>query len=263
MKHTETVLITGASGGLGKEFAQIFAQNGYNLVLVARSEAKLHTIANNLEDTYKIKVTVLVQDLSVPNSAAKIYAEVQNRGISIDVLVNNAGFGHMGAFVNEKPSTLTAMLNLNVTTLTETTALFLPEMIERNKGKILNVASTAAFQSLPNFGVYAASKAYVLNFTEALHYELKDTNIAVTALCPGPAVTGFAKRANAETSSLFKNAMDAKTVVKIGYQSLMKNKMSVIVGFKNKFMAYFVRLIPSRRLLVNIVGKMYYEVFRV
>ncbi len=256
MNTTKTALITGASGGLGKEFAQIFAQNAYNLVLVARSEDKLHSIANDLEDKYKVKVTVLVQDLSQANSAAKIYAEVQNRDISIDVLVNNAGFGRMGAFADEKPSTLTAMLNLNVTTLTEMTALFLPAMIARNQGKILNIASTAAFQTLPTLGTYAATKAYVLNFTEALHYELKDTNIAVTALCPGPTVTGFAKRANAETSSLFKNAMDAKTVAQIGYTSLMKNKMTVIVGRRNKLLAYAARLVPSRRWLVNIAGKM-------
>ncbi len=257
MKNTETALITGASGGLGKDFAQIFAEKGYNLILIARSEEKLNNIAKELEEKYKIKATVLVQDLSEANSASKIYSEVKNKAINVDVLVNNAGFGKIGAFIDEKPSTFTEMLNLNVTALTELTALFLPAMIERNKGKILNIASTAAFQSLPNFGVYAASKAYVLNFTEALHYELKDTNIAVTALCPGPTVTGFAKRANAETSGLFKNAMDSQTVAKIGYQGLMKNKMSVIVGFKNKLLAYSARLIPSRRLLVNMVGKMY------
>ncbi len=205
MKNTETVLITGASSGLGKDFAQIFAEKGYNLVLVARSEEKLNKIAKDLEEKYKIKATVLVKDLSEADSATKIYFELKNRDINIDVLINNAGFGKIGAFIDEKLSTYTEMLNLNVTTLTEMTALFLPEMIERNKGKILNIASTAAFQSLPNFGVYAATKAYVLNFTEALHYELKDTNIAVTALCPGPTVTGFAKRANAEKMGLGKS----------------------------------------------------------
>ncbi|PIF02354.1 MAG: short-chain dehydrogenase [Draconibacterium sp.] len=257
MKNRETALITGASGGLGKDFAQIFAQKGYNLVLIARSEEKLNNIARELEGKYKIKTTIFIQDLSEPNSASKIYTEVKNRSIHIDVLINNAGFGKIVAFVDEKLSTYTEMLNLNITTLTELTVLFLPEMIARNNGKILNVASTAAFQSLPNFGVYAATKAYVLNFTEALHYELKNTNIAVTALCPGPTLTGFAKRANAETSSLFKNAMDSKTVAQIGYKALMNNKMTVIAGFTNKFMAYLSRLIPSRRLLINIVGKMY------
>ncbi len=257
MSTRATALITGASSGLGKEFAQIFAKKGYDLVLVARSEEKLRSIAKNLEDKYKITSTVLAQDLSQANSASKIYNEIKIRGLHIDVLINNAGFGKIGAFIDEKPSTSTEMINLNVTTLTEMTALFLPEMLAQNKGKILNVASTAAFQTLPNFGVYAATKAYVLNFTEALHYELKNSNIAVTALCPGPTVTGFAKRANAETSTLFKNAMDSKTVAEIGYKGLMKNKMTVIVGFKNKLMAYASRLIPSRRILIKLVGKMY------
>ncbi len=257
MKNKETALITGASGGLGENFAQIFAQKKYNLVLVARSEYKMKNIAQELESKYKIKTTVLAQDLSKPNSAEKIYNEVKNRDIKIDVLINNAGFGKIGAFKDEKLNTLTEMLNLNITTLTELIALFLPEMIERNKGKIMNIASTAAFQPLPNFSVYAASKAYVLNFTEALHYELKDTNIAVTAFCPGPTHTGFAKRANAETLSLFKNAMNSKEVAKIGYNALMNNKMYKIAGFMNKLMAYSSRLLMSRRLIVNMVGKMY------
>lgn len=257
MKQTETVLITGASSGLGKDFAHIFAEKGYNLVLVARSEEKLNSIAKELEDKYKTKVTVLIQDLSENNSASKIYSEIKNQDIQIDILINNAGFGKIGVFINEKVETLTEMVNLNITTLTEMTALFLPEMIVRNQGKILNIASTAAFQSLPNFSVYAATKAYVLNFTEALHYELKNKNISVTALCPGPTSTGFAKRANAETLSLFKHAMDSKTVAEIGYKALMKNKMTVIAGLNNKLLTYFSRLIPSRRLLINIVGKMY------
>ncbi len=253
----ETVLITGASGGLGENFAEIFAEKGYNLVLIARSEDKLKQIAQNLENKYNIKTTVLAQDLSQPKSAEKIYNEVKNQGIEVDVLINNAGFGKIGAFVDEKLSTLTEMLNLNVTTLTELTALFLPEMLKRNQGKILNIASTAGLQSIPNFGVYSATKAYVLNFTEALHYELKDTNIAVTALCPGPTHTGFAKRANAEKLSFFKNGMNSKEVAKIGYNALMNNKMYKIAGLMNTFVAYFARLFPSRRLSVNIVGKMY------
>ncbi len=253
----ETVLITGASSGLGENFADIFAQKGHHLVLVARSEDKLQHLAQTLESQYKVRVTVLVQDLSQPKSAEKIYNQLKNKGIHIDILINNAGFGKIGAFIDEKLSTITEMINLNVTTLTELTALFLPAMKERNSGKILNVASIAAFQPLPNFGVYAATKAYVLNFTEALHYELKETNITVTALCPGPTHTGFAKRANAENVRFFKNAMNSKTVAEIGYNALMNNKMHTISGLTNKLMAYSVRLFPSRRLIVNIVGKLY------
>ncbi len=253
----ETVLITGASSGLGENFAEIFAKQGYHLVLVARSEDKLRHLAQRLENQYKVQSTIIVQDLSLPHSAEKIYNEVKSQNIHIDVLINNAGFGKIGAFIDEKLSTITEMLNLNVTALTELTALFLPEMKAKNSGKILNIASTAAFQSLPNFGVYAATKAYVLNFTEALHYELKDSNIAVTALCPGPTHTGFAKRANGEKLSFFKNAMDSKIVAEIGYNALMKNKMYAISGLMNKLMAYSVRLFPSRRFIVNLAGKLY------
>ncbi len=257
MKNKETVLITGASGGLGESFAQIFAQKGYNLVLVARSEDKMKNIAQELEGKHNIKITVLAQDLSQPNSAEKIYNEVKNKNIDVEILINNAGFGRIGAFKDEKVTTLTEMVNLNVTTLTELTALFLPAMIERNSGKILNIASVASFQSLPNFGVYAASKAYVLNFSEALHYELKGTNISVTALCPGPINTGFAKRANGENSILFKNATTPRVVAEVGYKALIKNKVYTVVGFRNKLMISMSNLLPSRRLIVNIAKKQY------
>lgn len=253
----KTVLITGASNGIGKEFAEIFAEKGFRLILVARSKDKLDEIAEKLEAKYKVKTIVLVQDLSIPCSAQKIYEELVDRGIDVDILINNAGFGELGKFVEQKMSTITEMINLNVKTLTEMTYLFLSKMKDRNEGKILNVASTAAYQSLPEFAVYAATKAYVLNFTEALHYELRDTNISVTALCPGPTSTGFAHRAKAEKMSLFRNAMNSKVVATQGYEGLMKNRMSVIVGSKNKFLAYLSRLVPSRRLLINIVGKIY------
>lgn len=251
----KTVLITGASNGIGKEFAKIFAENGYNLVLVARNENKLNTISSELETKYKIKVTVLVQDLSVPKVASKIYKEVKDKGVPIDTLVNNAGFGDYCAFIDEDLKVITEMINLNISTLTEMTALFLKDMKERNSGNILNIASTAGFQPLPHFAVYSATKAYVLHFTEALHYELRDTKIAVSALCPGPTSTGFAKRANADHLILFKDAMNPHVVAKIGYKGLMKNKMTVIAGLKNKLMS-LSRTIPSRNLMVWIVGRM-------
>ncbi len=255
MEQIKTALITGASGGLGQDFAELFAEQGYQLVLVARSEDKLKSIAQNLEDKYKVNVLYIVQDLSEPKSASQVSEEIKAQDIKVDVLINNAGFGKFGAFIDEDVTTLTEMINLNVSTLTELTALLLPEMLERNQGKILNVASTAALQSLPNFGAYAATKAYVLSFTEALHYELRQTNISVTALCPGPTVTGFAKRANAESMILFKNGMPSRQVAQLGYEALMKNKMTIITGFQNKLLAYLTRLIPSRRLLIQIAGK--------
>ncbi len=250
----KTVLITGASGGIGKEFAQIFAENKYNLILIARSKEKLNDIAKELESQYQIKVTIIAQDLSKPNTALKVYNEIKEKKIIVDILINNAGFGDFGTFVDEDLDTITEMINLNITTLTEMTSLFVTEMKKRNSGKILNIASTAAFQPLPNFAVYAATKAYVLHFTEALHYELKNTNIGVSVLCPGPTSTGFAKRANAETSNILKNGMNVKKVAKIGYKGLMKNKITIIPGFKNKFTS-LSRTTPSRNLLVKIVGK--------
>lgn len=251
----KTALITGASNGIGKEFAKIFAKEGYDLILVARNENKLRELSEMLVSQFNVKTTIIVQDLALSNSANILYQEITKKNISVDVLINNAGFGKIGLFLSMDVDSINEMINLNVNTLTQLTSLFLPSMIKKNKGKILNVASTAAFQSLPNFAVYGATKSFVLNFTEALHYELKETDISVTALCPGPTYTGFAKRANAEKSSLFKNAMDSKTVAQIGYQALMNNKMYVIVGFKNKFLAYASRFIPSRRWLVHIAGK--------
>ncbi len=252
----KTALITGASGGIGKEFAQLFAENGYNLVLVARSEEKLKHIAQELESQYKIRATILVEDLAKPNTASKLHAEVKKRGIIIDTLINNAGFGDLQDFVEEDLNTVTEMLQLNVTTLTELTSLFVKDMKARNSGKILNIASTAAFQPLPKFAVYAATKAYVLHFTEALHYELRNTAIKVSVLCPGPTSTGFNKRANAEKLHFLKNGMASKTVAQIGYNGLMKNKMTIIAGFKNKLMS-LSRTIPSRKLLIQVIGKMF------
>ncbi len=251
----KTVLITGASGGIGEAFAQIFAKNRYNLVLLARNEEKLNHIAKELQTQYQIKVSILVEDLSKPNTASKIYNTIKEKGIIIDTLINNAGFGDFCAFVDEDLETVTEMIHLNITTLTEMTLLFVKDMKERNSGKILNIASTAAFQPLPKFAVYAATKSYVLHFTEALHYELRNTNIAVSVLCPGPTATGFTKRAKADKLNFFNNSMDAKIVAQIGYKGLMKNKMTIISGFKNKLMS-LSRTIPSRRLLVKMVGEL-------
>ncbi len=251
----KTALITGASGGIGKEFAQIFAENGYNLVLVARSEETLVQIATSFEKEYDIRVTVLPFDLSQTNSASKLYSEITGRKIQIDILINNAGFGNYGSFVDSDLVKTTDMINLNITTLTELSLLFVKEMKKKDSGKILNIASTASFQPVPKFAIYAATKSYVLHFTEALHYELKDTNISVSVLCPGPTSTGFKKRATAESSNIFKKEMNAKVVAKIGYKGLMKNKMTIIPGFKNNLMS-LSHTIPSRNLLVWMIGKM-------
>lgn len=252
----KTALITGASNGIGKEFAKIFAKQGYNLVLVARSVDKLEQISIEFENRYDIKVTNLPIDLSQPNIATKLYSEINNRKISVDILINNAGIGDYGKFVDAELSKTIKMINLNITTLTEVTLLFVKAMQSKNSGKILNIASTASFQPVPNFSVYAATKSYVLNFTEALHYELKNTGISVSVLCPGPTATGFEKAASMQESKLFKSGvMDAEIVAKIGYKGVMKNQMTIIPGFKNRVMAFFSNISPSRNLLVWISGK--------
>jgi len=254
-----TVLITGASGGIGKEFAQIFAEKGNNLFLVARSEEKLKQIAMGFEKEHSIKVSIFPMDLSKPNSALKLYEKVKEMGVTIDILINNAGFGDYGQFVDSDFEKTTDMINLNVTTLTELTSLFLKEMKVRNIGKILNVASTAAFQPVQNFAVYAATKSYVLSFTEALHYELKKTNISVSVLCPGPTSTSFEKSANMDGSGskLFKGSvMKADVVAKTGYKGLMRNKMTIIPGFKNRVLQIMSNITPSRNLLVWVSGKL-------
>ncbi len=256
-KNMETVLITGASGGIGKEFAQVFASKGYNLVLVARSEDKLKSIAKELETKYSNKVEVLPQDLSQADSASKIYSEVKNRGIAIDILINNAGFGKFGYFTDLGLEEMTEILNINITTVTQLTSLFLKDMKEGNSGKILNIASTGAVLSLPKLAVYASAKSYILHFTEALHYELKDTNITASVLCPGPTETGFIKRAEAENSNIIKGGMvSPKLVAEIGYKGLMRNKMTITAGFKDKLFMILGTFIPSRRLLTSIAGRL-------
>ncbi len=252
----KTTLITGASGGIGEEFAKIFAKNGYNLVLVARSEEKLNRIAKELEKKYSIKTIILVQDLATPDAALKIYTKIKETRIVVDILINNAGFGEFADFGDEELRTVTEMINLNITTLTAMTSLFVKDMKIRNSGKILNIASIAAFQPLPKFAVYAATKAYVLNFSEALHYELRKTKVTVSALCPGPTETGFAKRANAANLKFFKNSMNSQIVAQRGYKGLMKNKMTIIPGFKNKLMA-LSGTIPARNLVMKIASSIY------
>jgi short-subunit dehydrogenase len=250
-------LITGASGGIGKEFVFLLAKNNFNLILVARSENKLQNIATELKNSYGVEIISLPYDLSKSESAQNIYKYIRSRKINIEILINNAGIGDYGAFVERDISKNMKMINLNINTLTELTGLFLKRMIKEGSGKILNIASTAAFQPIPNFAVYAASKSYVLNFTEALHYELKGTNVSVSVLCPGPTATGFETSANMKDSKLFKSGvMNAKVVAEIGYKGMMNNKMTIIPGFKNKIMAIMSSITPSRRLLVYISEKM-------
>jgi len=252
----KTALITGASSGIGKELAYLFAQDQYNLILVARSENTLKEIAKECETKFSVNVNVIAHDLSIPNSGVELAEKVKSLGLKVDALVNNAGFGDYGDFAQADFKKGIDMIQLNIVNLTELSLIYSKEMVERNEGGILNVASTAAFQPLPKMGIYAASKAYVLHLTEAMHFEVKNTNVHVTALCPGATKTGFEKAADMDGSKLFDSAvMDAKTVAKAGYNGLKKNKMYVIPGVKNKVLSFLTDMTPFRKMKVWLAGK--------
>jgi len=245
------VLITGASEGLGHEFAKLFAQGGYSLVLVSRNQARLDTVAKELSATHHVDVRTISKDLCLPEAAEKLKTEVDDQKIAIEMLVNNAGVGVHGLFPQADWKTTEDMLNLNMMTLTHLTRLFLPAMLERGHGKILNVASTAAFQPGPFMACYFASKAYVLSFTEALAEELSGTGITVTAFCSGPTRTQFQKRSNTENIRENSFVMEAAPAVQTAYRGLMEGKRLVVPGFTNKLLALLVRLFP-RRLVIRV-----------
>ncbi len=253
----KTALITGASSGIGYELAKLLARDRCNLVLVARNESKLQQIASELTEKFGVSVKVIAKDLAVPTSPEEIWQELQTAGITIDVLVNNAGYATYGLFAETELESELKMMQLNMVTLTHLTKLLLPGMLERRAGKILNIASTAAFQPGPLMAVYYASKAYVLSFSEALANELQGTGVTVTVLCPGPTASGFQARANMENSKLVKDKsiMDAQQVAAIGYRGLNNNQTVVIPGWKNKFLTLTVRFTP-RNLLTKIVRAM-------
>ena len=242
----KTALITGASSGFGAQFAKIFARDGYNLVLVARSTDKLNVIKKNLECVYGVDVTVVIKDLSAPGSAAEVFAFTQENGIHIDVLVNNAGFGHLGDFAPSELKKQQDMINLNVLTLVNLTHLYLQPMLEKGFGRILNVASIAGFAPGPGMSVYYASKAFVLNFSDALATALKGTGLTVTALCPGPVNTGFADTAGFKKSLLFSGKEDGKAhqVSRYGYNAMNKGKAIALPDIVCKAGAFATRLAP-------------------
>jgi short-subunit dehydrogenase len=251
---TKTALITGASFGIGLEFARIFAREGYNLVLVARTGDKLRQLASELEKTHGTRSLILATDLTDPGASAYVLDQATRADIQVDVLVNNAGFGQYGLFVENSLEECLRQIQLNVTTLTHLTRLFLPEMIERGSGGILNVASTAAFQPGPLMAVYFATKAYVLHFSEALANEVQGTGVTVTCLCPGATTSEFHKRANATGMRLLRfGSMDACTVAEDGYRALVAGKPVVISGLKNWLLAQSVRFSP--RQLVTLIAR--------
>jgi hypothetical protein len=248
-----TALVTGASGGIGEELARLFAADGHDLVLVARSRDKLESLAGELESKHGVEANVLASDLSRPEAPREIFDELGRAGVRVDALVNNAGFGSYGPFAETDLRQELELLQVNVVALTHLTKLFLPGMVARREGYVCNVASTAAFQPGPLMAVYYASKAYVLSLSEALANECEGTGVRVSALCPGPTETGFVAAAGMQDSKLFdRGAMTAREVAEAGYRGLLAGKTVVIPGFRNALVARTVGLFP-RALVTKVV----------
>jgi short-subunit dehydrogenase len=251
----QTALVTGASNGIGYELTKLLAQDGYDLVLVARSESKLQQMAQELRALHGVAVKVIAKDLGLPSAPQEIFAELQAASVHVDLLVNNAGYGMYGYFAETDLAEDLGMIQLNITALTHLTKLFLPGMIAKRQGKIMNVASTAAFQPGPLMAVYYATKAYVLSFSEALANEVEAQGITVSAFCPGPTSTGFGERAQLGQSKLFESGvMDAASVARIGYAGWQKGQTVIVPGFKNQMLASSVRFMP-RKTVVKVVRK--------
>jgi hypothetical protein len=243
-------LITGASAGLGAEFARQCAGRGEELVLVARRRDRLDSLAAEIGSAH-----VLASDLSEPHAPQRLAEEIAALGLTVSTLINSAGFGLAGRFDSLPPERQLEMVGLNIRALTALCRLFLPAMVERRSGAILNVASTAAFQAGPHMAVYYASKAYVLSLTEALHQELKGTGVRVTALCPGPVSTEFFEVAGAANSRLARMGADAPGVVRAGLRGLDRNRAIVIPGIRNRVGAQASRFLPRaamRRIIASI-----------
>jgi len=253
---SKTALITGASGGIGYELALLFARDGFDCILVARNQDKLQALATRLEREHRVKTLVVAKDLSRASAVDEIYEEVTAASMAVDVLVNNAGFPVFGLFSETDLQDELEMLQVNVVALTALTKLLLKEMVERRAGRILNLASTAAFLPGPLMAVYYASKAYVLSFSQALANELQGTGVTVTALAPGPTRTGFQKRGVMEDSRLVQGQIaDAASVALAGYRGLMSGKTLVIPGFANKLIPWVGRLSP-RGMVTRVVRRL-------
>jgi short-subunit dehydrogenase len=251
----QTALITGGSGGIGYELAKLFARDHYNLVLVARSSDKLNQVAGELQSQFGVGVKTVALDLGAAPAPQFLFDQLRREGIAVDVLVNNAGFGAFGEFATMAEGEVLGQIQLNVTALTYLTRLFLPSMLSRGSGKVMNVASTAAFQPGPLMAVYYATKAYVLSFSEALANEVAGSGVVVSCFCPGATETGFAKRAGTEDSRIFKKlgAMNVEAVARDGYRGLMAGRTVVISGVRNWMVAESVRFAPRK--LVTAVSR--------
>ena len=241
----DTVLITGTTSGIGAAFAEKFARERNNLVLVSRNKAKLQRQQTELQSRYQVSVECISCDLAEDGAIELIADKARELGLSVDVLINNAGFNEAGCFTNTNLAKELDMIQIHIKALTALTKLFLPRMIERRHGRILNVGSTGSYMPCPNDAVYAATKAYVLSFSNGLYQELKGTGVTVTCLCPGATQTLFAEKANINNTLLFKLfVMQPEAVAAIGYNNLQKGKRVVTAGLYNKLLVLSAKLLP-------------------
>lgn len=247
MTERKTALVTGASSGIGAELARIHAEHGGDLVVVARRRERLESLKTELEAAHGVTVHVLPKDLASSEAPQQIYDEVRARGLAVDYLMNNAGFGYRGFFHEQDWATNEAMIEVNILALAALTRLFLPDMIARGSGRVLNIGSMAGFLPGPLHAVYYASKAFVISFSEAIANELAGTGVHVTVLCPGPTATEFGERARIQEVRLLRRTAPARKIAEVGYQAMLKGKTLVVPGLLNKVTTHgLLRLSPRR-----------------
>lgn len=245
--NQKTALVTGGSSGFGREIAKLFARDGYQVILVARRKNELEEVAQQLNSEVPGCETIVIsKDLSQSNAAQELYDTVKQRGLTVDALVNDAGFGEHGLFVDTDLTKELAMIQLNVISLVVLTKLFIRDMVQRGEGRILQLASTVSFMPVPKLSIYAATKAFVLSLSEAVAHELEDTGVTMTALCPGASDTEFFIRANAQDANVTDTPLsDPAEVAQDGYDAMMKGETRIISGAMNKVQAYFSNIIPD------------------
>ena len=237
------VLITGTTSGLGREFARLFAKNGYNIVAVARNEVLLQQQKQELESQFGVEMVYIVKDLSAENSAQEVYDEIKHKGINIDILINNAGFGSFGRYIDVDWQRQKGLASVNMLAVMQLSYLFGKDMDRRGEGKIVNIASIASFQAGPYMAMYYASKAFVRSFSEALHEEMKSSGVSVTVICPGPVATNFEKNAQMINSAMFTRlrVYTPEVVAARSYRAIMNNKAVYVVGWQNKLLVFLTR----------------------
>ncbi len=247
----QTALVTGASAGIGIDLAECFARDGYDLILTARSERPLTEVANRLAAAHGVKATAIAQDLGAYGGGSALAQAIAQRGLNVDALVNNAGYGHAGALTSSDLPTQLGMIDLNVRALVELTYLYWDRMIANKRGGVINVASTAAFQPGPLMANYYASKAYVLSFSEAMWEEARETGVHVSCLCPGPTTSKFRERAGTDKTKLAQasKVMGSAPVARMGYEAWKRNQRVKVTGGRNAFQAGLVKHIPRETLL--------------